>query len=380
MSAGATAAISLSPIGRAFAGDHRLRFNLWINANGPFPVGGNGSTQHATAGVGTAGNSTHWTGTGSTADGCWFAVDGEGQAGDTSSTVGDFCAYAGNSLKASGSGVYEAGSDTTAKANIDSYYVTAFPAGKSAPAIQQANYPLQTGACASGTIGFAWREVIVARRGNTVDWSIDGIRIATITNAIFTSSNVFVGYWDMFTSLSDNTNLSFAIIDNVRVEVPIVAPAIATQPKGLSVLQGASPEFTVSASGVPLPNYQWYFNGTPLQGATTGTYVITNALAAHSGEYKVAVFNEGGAVTSHVATLEVRLPQPARFDYVSCGSDGSLRMKLSGEANATYVIEWTTDFLNWSNLCTVSSSDGALQFIDTQATNDVKRFYRVRPQ
>src|ERR1019366_2081265 len=36
---GVVAAVSLSPIGQSFAGDHRLHFDMWINANGPFPGG-----------------------------------------------------------------------------------------------------------------------------------------------------------------------------------------------------------------------------------------------------------------------------------------------------------------------------------------------------
>ena len=52
----------------------------------------------------------------------------------------------------------------------------------------------------AGAVGFAWREVIVSRRGNVVEWAVDGIRLAAMTNAALAGSNVFVGYWDSFTS------------------------------------------------------------------------------------------------------------------------------------------------------------------------------------
>ena len=104
------AAINISPVGRNFMGDYRLRFDMWINANGPFPLGGNGSTEHLTAGVATAGNRVQWTGAGSTADGYWFAVDGEGQASDTSTTaMNDFDAFSGTTRHAAESGVFAAG-------------------------------------------------------------------------------------------------------------------------------------------------------------------------------------------------------------------------------------------------------------------------------
>jgi hypothetical protein len=39
-----------------------------------------------------------------------------------------------------------------------------------------------------------------------------------VANANLTASNIFVGLWDAFASVSDNTNLSFAVFDNVRAE------------------------------------------------------------------------------------------------------------------------------------------------------------------
>ena len=63
----------------------------------------------------------------------------------------------------------------------------------------------------------------VAKLGSVLIWTIDGLKIATVTNVTFTSSNIFIGYWDSFSSLSDDTNLTFAIVDNVRVEAPVVA-------------------------------------------------------------------------------------------------------------------------------------------------------------
>jgi hypothetical protein len=341
MTAGVVAALSLSPTNQSFAGDYRLRFDLWMNANGPFPDGGTGSSQHSTAGVGTAGNRVQWTGTGSTADGYYFAVDGEGQAGDTSATSGDFCAYAGTSLKATNSGVYTAGMTPTARGNLDPYYVDAFPTGKSAPAVQQADYSQQTGTCAEGTIGFAWHEVIVARRGNAVDWTIDGIRLATITNATFTASNVFVGYWDMFASLSDNTNLSFGLVDNVRVEVPYAGPTIAGQPQSQTVVQGANAMFSVTADGAAPLSYQWRCNGTNLAGASASAWTVTNAQPANAGSYTVVVTNSLGSVTSAVATLTVDaapwiavpLPSPV---VVTQGGNASFCITVAGTAPLYY--------------------------------------------
>jgi hypothetical protein len=380
MTAGVVSALSLSPISQVYTGDYRLRFDMWINANGPFPAGGTGSSQHVLAGLGTAGDRVEWNGTGSTADGYYFAVDGEGQADDTSTTRGDFCAYAGTTLQDVTSGVYAAGTDADARGNLNGYYVSAFPGGLKAPALQQTNYSQQTGALAQGTVGFAWREVIVSRRGNTVDWSIDGIRLATLTNASFTASNVCIGYWDMYASLSDNTNLSFGLVDNVRVEVPVRAPSITAPPQGQTVGQGSNVMFTVTAGGVPAPGYQWRFNGAAIAGATGPAFQILNAQTTNGGSYSVVVTNSGGALTSGVAVLTVTVPPaaPGRFASACRLANGWMQLSMTGTPNRSYVLQATTDWQSWTNLCTVSSPDGCYIFTDP-ATNNSRRFYRIRP-
>jgi hypothetical protein len=221
---GVVAALSISPTNQTFSGDYRLHFDAWINVNGPLP-GGGGSTEFLTAGIGTSGNRTEWTGGGSTADGFYFSADGDGGVSAASTTTGDYSGYIGTAWQNAASGIYAAGSLD----NASTYYITAFPAGLSAPALQQSNYPQQTGALNTGTFGLAWHDVIISRRGNTVNWSVDGISFATISNATFTASNVFVGFWGPFASLSSNNAVNFGLVDNVRVEIPAVAPVVSLQ-------------------------------------------------------------------------------------------------------------------------------------------------------
>jgi len=327
------AAINISPVGQNFGGDYRLRFDLWINANGPFPLGGNGSTQHGTAGVGTAGNRTQWTGAGSTADGVWFAVDGEGQATDANP---DFRALIGTSLQASNSGVYPAGLGPGARRCYDPYYATVFPAGQTPPAIQG-----QSGLLASGTIGFAWRDVIITKVGNKIEWFIDGLRIASLTSSV-TSSNIFIGYWDSFNSLSDNTNFSFGMFDNVRVErlVTNVPPYFTSQPQSLSVAQGSNAVFNVIAGGSTTLAYQWRQNGTNIPGATSSSYTRVSAQPVHAGNYSVVVTNAYGSVTSSVASLTVLLPpnitaQP-QGQSVKEGTNVTFSVTATGDAPLDY--------------------------------------------
>ncbi|HEV2294336.1 MAG TPA: PEP-CTERM sorting domain-containing protein [Tepidisphaeraceae bacterium] len=226
----AAAAISISPTGYSVTGDYTLKFDAWINANGPFPAGGTGSTEYVTGGVGTTGTSVQSSATGT---GAWFAVDGEGGA---SSTSADFRAYSNISLATAASGVYAAGIDSNSRDNGNTYYHATFPGGQKAPQFQQDNYPQQTGELAIGTVGFAWREFVVSKVGDDVTWSMDGLTIATLSNQTLSGSNISVGYWDVFSSISDNAALSFGVVDNLTVVVPEPTSLAALGLGGLGLL------------------------------------------------------------------------------------------------------------------------------------------------
>ncbi len=87
-----TAGISASPIGGNFAGDYRLRFDMWINYDGPLFDGGSQSTECFDAGIGTTGDHPNWDDTG--ADGVWFALTGDNGYSD------DYEAWVGTSEQA----------------------------------------------------------------------------------------------------------------------------------------------------------------------------------------------------------------------------------------------------------------------------------------
>src|SRR5262249_32505844 len=56
-----------------------------------------------------------------------------------------------------------------------------------------------------------------------------------------------------------------------------VAPHIATQPTGQTVVQGSAVTFTVTATGTQTLSYQWMFNGAAIWGATSSTLVVGSA-------------------------------------------------------------------------------------------------------
>jgi len=207
---------SVSPTGQSFAGDYLLRYDLWINFNGPAPAGGSGSTQLTGSGIGTAGLTPQWPG--GVQDSVWFATTGDG------GSASDYRAYstAAPTSYPAGSPVYAAPGG--AINNSSAYYAPL--GGHSPPAAQTALFPQQTGAAAAGAPAFAWHDVAILKSGNQITWSIDGLLIATIDASTVTlgGGNILFMYSDINATSSTDPNdtaLLFGLFDNIRViQVP----------------------------------------------------------------------------------------------------------------------------------------------------------------
>lgn len=210
--------VSVSPIGQSFSGDYILRFDMWLNFNGPAPGGGSGSTQITGAGIGTAGTSSQIAG--GVVDSIFFGGSGEG------GTTVDYRVYATAAQTGYGdaSGVFAAGTAAGVRNNTHPYY--AGFGGETAPAAQVALYAQQTGATAAGTLGWAWREVEIAKLGNTVTWTVDGLLIATVdatTAGTLGGGNILFNQYDINSTVSAEStsqDLLFGLFDNVVVFIP----------------------------------------------------------------------------------------------------------------------------------------------------------------
>jgi sugar lactone lactonase YvrE len=104
----------------------------------------------------------------------------------------------------------------------------------------------------------------------------------------------------------------------IRKGAPAGPVTISTQPQSQSATAGTTVQFTVAATGVPAPTYQWQFNGAPISGATGATLSLPSVTAANAGSYTVVATNDLGSATSSAATLTVN-PAPAKPSTPSSG-------------------------------------------------------------
>jgi Domain of unknown function (DUF5122) beta-propeller/Immunoglobulin domain len=82
-------------------------------------------------------------------------------------------------------------------------------------------------------------------------------------------------------------------------------PVISQQPSAVAATDGQEVMFTVAASGIPVPEYQWQWNGTNLPGANASVFQIPQVAVTDAGQYRVIVRNAAGSVPSEIAALTV---------------------------------------------------------------------------
>lgn len=124
--------------------------------------------------------------------------------------------------------------------------------------------------------------------------------------------------------------------------VPPAPPVISAQPLAATVDDGASAQFSVTATGVGALRYQWSRNDQVIAGATGASYttpILT--LADHGQNYKVSVSNDGGTVSSNAVLLSVRPVAPGIGTQpvavtVADGERVGFAVQAKGSAPLTY--------------------------------------------
>ncbi|MGA2221041.1 MAG: pectinesterase family protein [Verrucomicrobiia bacterium] len=126
---------------------------------------------------------------------------------------------------------------------------------------------------------------------------------------------------------------------------PQLAPNILTNPVSMTVTAGTTATFSVSATGIPDPTYQWMLNGANIASATSTTLVISNAQDANAGAYSVIVSNAAGTMTSSNATLTVvDVPPVANFTASPTSGVEPLAVTFTDASGGTTALNLLWDF------------------------------------
>ena len=103
---------------------------------------------------------------------------------------------------------------------------------------------------------------------------------------------------------------AFVFLDDVSLSVSLGPPILVSSPASVTNLAGTAVTFTgVFTNGVS--TYQWYWNGSPVTGATNSSYTIAAVTAGNAGAYVLWATNSDGVAATAPANLTVTpLPFP----------------------------------------------------------------------
>jgi hypothetical protein len=160
--------------------------------------------------------------------------------------------------------------------------------------------------------------------------------------------------------------------------VYVQPPVITFQPRNLTAKAGSNVTFTVTSTGTPPLQYQWFLKGSNIFNSTSNSSTLANIHTNNAGNYFVTVSNIAGAVSSSNALLSVTIPLPAHIDSFKAAPDGAVRLSISGEPGSPYVIQNSSNLVSWADLAMFVSTNGTFQYTNNVTTNVPASFYRIR--
>ncbi|MDB6109272.1 MAG: hypothetical protein JWR69_1022, partial [Pedosphaera sp.] len=105
----------------------------------------------------------------------------------------------------------------------------------------------------------------------------------------------------------------------------------------------------------------------------TGPLLVTNSLTLNANAY-AAGFN------SSVAARASFVLQPPRFLSAGFGSNNVFQLGFSGMVGGSYVLQTSTNLMNWTPVATNLAGSNLFNLFDSNAANFPYRFYRVMQQ
>lgn len=190
--------------------------------------------------------------------------------------------------------------------------VTQAPA---APAFttQPANLTLAAGSTANFTV------VTSGAPEPTYQWTLNGINISGATAATLTIPDVSSANAGSYACVATNSAGSATSTTATLTVLSLTLPSFTTQPVAQTVTTGSSVVFKAAATGSPVPTYQWNLNGSPIQGATAATLLVSGATTANAGNYTCTATNSVGSTASAGAELTLaNTSDPGRLVNLSC--------------------------------------------------------------
>ena len=204
----------------------------------------------------------------------------------------------------------------------------------------------------------------------TYQWYRDGVSIEGAVGAsleIESATDTDAGgYSVLVTNRGSN-------IESDTVTLGVITPvSISRDLEDVTVSEGGIARFSVDASGTSPISYQWFYGGSPIDGATKSVYEIGIVAETNRGIYQVKASNGGGRASSAEAKLSVSvtpsLLRGMEDQELLAGGNLELQVSASGTEPLTY---------NWYRGGDLYSSSSSAKLSIVGVTGQDGGFYQV---
>lgn len=259
---------------------------------------------------------------------------------------------------------------------------------------QPANATVASGAAANFIVAasgfpvptFKWQRSVDAASSTFIDLANDstfsGVATASLTIAATTTAMNGL----KFRAIATNGTSPDATSNSATLTIT-QTPTISTQALGQNVVVGGTATFSVAATGLPAPTYQWYFtptgSSTPLAlndssgklaGTRTSSLTVSNVQSSDTGDYVCIATNTGGSATSVAAQLSI-VDRVVRVAGQTAAPGASITVPIQliahGEENALgFSLTFDTALLTYqSAVLGAGAADAALNINLSQVTS-----------
>jgi len=100
----------------------------------------------------------------------------------------------------------------------------------------------------------------------------------------------------------------FAYLGVMQISLADETPVFVVNPQSIVALANTTTSLTARATSISPVGYQWFFENSPVSGATSTNFLIPSVSISNVGSYFVVATNAQGAATSIVATVSLAPP------------------------------------------------------------------------